>query len=278
LLSLKIGTNHTASHKRGFFIGAHHAWQQAKDAKKEYAGKERQEGLLEPIRIFVGLDANVEPIAYHAFCQSVIEHSSVPVSFTPLCLNNLSGYEETHKDGSNAFIYSRFLVPALCGYKGWAIFADGDMLCRGDIAGLYALKDEYRAVMVAKHDYQTKSATKYLGSPNEDYPRKNWSSVILWNCGHHQNKKLTPRYVMEASGKQLHRFEHLDNRFIGEIPLEWNWLVTEYDYNDTAKLVHATLGTPCFTEYQDCDYSQEWWDTYQRLIYPLTGNGKQSKL
>jgi lipopolysaccharide biosynthesis glycosyltransferase len=225
--------------------------------------------MLEPIRLFVGLDPNAEPVAYHAFCQSVIEHSSVPVSFTPLCLHNLKGYEETHKDGSNAFIYSRFLVPSLCGYQGWAIFADGDMLCRSDIAELIAMRDEYKAVMVAKHDYKSKHPIKYLGAKNDDYPRKNWSSVILWNCGHHQNKKLTPEYVMQATGKQLHRFEHLEDRFIGEIPLEWNWLVNEYEYSPDAKLVHYTIGTPCFEGYQEGDYAQEWWDTYARAIFPL---------
>lgn len=234
--------------------------------------------MLEPAKIFVGFDREVEPVAYHVFTQSVIEHSSIPVSFIPLCLNNLQGYKETHKDGSNAFIYSRFLVPALCGYTGWALFADGDMLCRADIAELFALRDEYKAVMVAKHDYQTKRLVKYLGQPNEDYPRKNWSSVILWNCGHHQNKKLTPDYVMQATGKQLHRFEHLEDRFVGEVPLEWNWLATEYAHNEAAKLTHYTLGTPCFSDYKNCDYSAEWWDAFCRAIHPLTGNGRSTKL
>jgi hypothetical protein len=82
------------------------------------------------LKIFVGFDGEVEPIAYHVFCQSVIEKATIPVSFTPLALNTLKGYTETHKDGSNAFIYSRFLVPYLCDYKGYALFVDGDMLCR----------------------------------------------------------------------------------------------------------------------------------------------------
>lgn len=230
------------------------------------------------LRIFVGFDGKVEPIAYHTFCQSVIEHSSIPVSFTPLALNTLKGYEETHKDGSNAFIYSRFLVPSLCDYKGIALFCDGDMICTGDVAELLALADPSKAVQVVKHDYKTKHPIKYLGAKNEDYPCKNWSSVILWNCNHWQNKKLTPELIMESTGSYLHRFSWMEERFIGDLPVEWNWLETEYVYNKEAKLVHHTLGTPCFKDYQYSPYSQEWWTTYHNMIFPLTGDNKQSVL
>lgn len=231
---------------------------------------------MNPIRIFVGFDNNAEPVAYHAFCQSVIENSSIPVSFTPLALNTLQDYKETHTDGSNAFIYSRFLVPALCDYDGLAIFADGDMIVKGDIAELVALYDDTKAVQVVKHDYTTKAATKYLGAKNENYPRKNWSSVILFNCA--KNKALTPDMVMTSTGSFLHRFSWLNDSDIGALPIEWNWLATEFEYNPDAKLVHTTLGTPCFGDYQDTDYSSDWWEVYYSMIYPLTGNGKESIL
>jgi lipopolysaccharide biosynthesis glycosyltransferase len=232
------------------------------------------------LHIFVGFDSKVEPIAYHAFCQSVIEHSSIPVSFTPLALSTLKGYEEKHVDGSNAFIYSRFLVPSLCDYKGTAVFFDGDMLCTGDVAELlkYPEQEPEKAVWVVKHNYNTKHPIKYLGAKNEDYPRKNWSSVILWNCHHWQNKKLTPELVMESTGSYLHRFSWLEDRFIGTLPSEWNHLVDEFEFSPNAKLVHFTLGTPCFKNYQYCGYSNEWWETYQRMIYPLTGDNKISNL
>lgn len=230
------------------------------------------------LRIFVGMDLDVEPIAYHVFCQSVIEKSSIPVSFTPLALNTLKGYEETHTDGSNAFIYSRFLVPYLCDYKGYALFVDGDMIMRADVAELLQYCDPVRAVHVVKHDYTTKHPVKYLGAKNEDYPRKNWSSVMLFNCGAWRNKDLTPEYIMKATGKQLHRFEWLKDELIGELPKDWNWLADEYEYNDSAKLVHYTLGTPCFNDYQNKSYADEWWGAYKRAIYPLTGIGKESEL
>jgi len=231
------------------------------------------------LKIFVGFDGKVEPVAYHTFCQSVIEKASISVSFTPLALNTLSEYKETHTDGSNAFIYSRFLVPYLCDFKGMALFVDGDMICRTDIAEILWEHDQDEALKVVKHYYQTKHPVKYLGAKNEDYPKKNWSSVMLWNCGHHLNKQLTPQFVMDKPGKYLHRFEWLKHEDqVGKLDDTWNWLETEYEYNPDAKLVHHTLGTPCFKDYQSTDYSQEWWDTYHRMIYPLTGQDKESEL
>jgi lipopolysaccharide biosynthesis glycosyltransferase len=232
------------------------------------------------LKIFVGMDLKIEPVAYAVFCQSVIEHSSIPISFTPMALNTLSEYTETHKDGSNAFIYSRFLVPYLCDFKGMALWVDGDMIVRSDIAELLWEFQQDEAVKVVKHHYQTKHPVKYLGAKNEDYPKKNWSSVMLWNCGHHLNKQLTPRFVMEKDGKYLHRFEWLKypEEQVGKLDETWNWLETEYEYNPDAKLVHHTLGTPCFKDYQNTDYSQEWWETYQRMIYPLKGKNRETEL
>jgi lipopolysaccharide biosynthesis glycosyltransferase len=231
------------------------------------------------LNIFVGYDTR-EPVAFHNFTQSVLENASIPVSFTPLALNTLKDYKETHTDGSNEFIYSRFLVPHLMNYKGIAIFADGDMLCLSDVKELYdlALNNPDKAAFVVKHDYNTKHPIKYLGQKNEDYPRKNWSSVIVFNCAHWLNGKLTPDLVMESTGSYLHRFSWLEDRFIGELPKEWNWLESEYEYNKNAKLIHHTLGTPCFKDYQYSPYSQEWWSTYHRMIYPLTGDNKISNL
>jgi lipopolysaccharide biosynthesis glycosyltransferase len=213
------------------------------------------------IRLMVGFDQR-ESVAFHTFVQSVINVTSVPVSVMPLVLSALPGYSETHTDGSNTFIYSRFLTPYLAGFEGWAIFADGDMICREDLNSLWNLRDDQYAVMVAKHDYQTKAHQKYLGNKNENYPKKNWSSVILWNCSHPKNKKLTPDFVMSKDGKFLHRFNWLNDEDIGDIPKEWNWLTTEYPDNREAKLLHYTLGTPCFADYKTCNMSEFWWETH----------------
>jgi hypothetical protein len=195
------------------------------------------------------------------------------VAFHPLALSLLHDYEETHTDGSNAFIYSRFLVPHLMGYEGWAIFADGDMLVRDDITKLWNMRDEQCAVQVVQHDYKTRHPLKYRGTSmetiNASYPRKNWSSVILWNCGHPSNRLLTPRYVMDATGAKLHRFEHLTDDEIGALPAEWNHLVNEQAADPGAKLAHYTLGVPDIAHYRDCEHGAEWLETKRQATEVL---------
>ena len=209
------------------------------------------------ITLVVGFDQR-EAVAYHTFCQSVLEKASLPVQVIPLAENTLAGYRETHSDGSNKFIYSRFLTPYLNDFSGWAIFADGDMVCQTDIKELWDLRDESKALLVVKHNYQTKAHTKYLGNKNENYPRKNWSSLILWNCAHPAHRQLTPEFVQKQSGAYLHRFSWLPDQQIGELPKTWNWLAIEYDNNPEAKLIHYTLGTPCFKEYAKTSMAELW--------------------
>ena len=217
--------------------------------------------IKKKINLFVGFDPR-EAVAYHVFCNSIIQNTSVPVQITPLVLSQLQEFNETHDDRSNDFVYSRFLTPYLSDFKGWAIFADGDMICQGDLKELIDMADPSKALMVVKHDYQTKATQKYLGNINENYPRKNWSSVILWNCDHSKHKILTPDFVSKQTGKFLHRFSWLDDQDIGELPLEWNWLASEYRVNREAKLIHFTLGTPCFKDYKNSDMADIWYHYY----------------
>lgn len=212
---------------------------------------------MKPIPVFVGYDPR-EAIAYHVCVNSIIRNASAPVAIVPVALNLFKDYTETHTDGSNQFIYSRFLVPYLMDYQGWAIFIDGDMIVRGDIVELWELRNAMMDVLVVKHDYKTKMPIKYLGAKNEDYPRKNWSSVILWNCNSSSNRQLTPEFVQQSNGSKLHRFSWLDDRRIGTLPPEWNWLPDEYGPNNSAKLLHYTLGTPCFYEFTDAPQGVEW--------------------
>lgn len=212
------------------------------------------------IPIFIGYDPR-ESIAYHVLEQSIIDRTTSPVAIMPLSSRMLRGFDG-QRDGTNAFIYSRFLVPELMDYQGWAVYMDSDMLLRDDLIKLWDLRDESKAAMVVKHDYHTKHARKLIGTPmeahNADYPRKNWSSLILWNCGHPQNRLLTSEYVSESPGRSLHRFQWLSDDLIGELPREWNWLVGEYPMSADAKLAHFTHGAPCFSHYSRCDYSSEW--------------------
>ena len=217
------------------------------------------------LNIFVGFDQK-EAIAYHTFVQSIIENSSIPLSITPLAENNLDEYSEQHTDGTNKFTYSRFLVPFLMNFKGWAVFVDGDMVCLSDLKNLKKYFDPNLAVSVVKHKYKTKQKVKYFGQKNENYPRKNWSSVIVWNCSHPKNKILKPSFINKKEGSFLHRFKWLEDVEIGELPKTWNWLAIEYQERKKIDLIHYTLGTPCFREYSNTSLSSYWKNTFQKLL------------
>jgi len=214
------------------------------------------------IPFYLGYDPR-EAACYHVCAQSVLDKASVPVAFHPLASKMLGGFDG-QKDGTNAFIYSRFLVPYLQNYTGWAIFADGDMVLVEDIAKLWALREDFvvdKAVAVVKHDYKTKNPRKYLGTPMEadnlDYPGKNRSSVILWNCGHMANRILTPEFVAESPGSFLHRFSWLNESQIAELPPEWNALSLEQDVS-LASLIHYTCGSPGLSAYRNCPGAEHW--------------------
>lgn len=228
------------------------------------------------IPLYYGFDPR-ESIGAHVFQHSVLTRASLPVSFIPLHLDNMKKfYEEWHTDGSNNFIYSRFLIPYLQGYTGWAIFMDGsDMLCRDDIANLWALRDPFgKAVQVVKHNYTTKANRKYVGTEmeanNEDYPRKNWSSVMLINCGHYAWRQVTPDFVQQSSGQVLHQFKFMVDDEIGELPKDWNHIPIEQEENKDAKLVHYSLGLPVFKHYSYCEFSDDWFEEREMMEWSAT--------
>jgi hypothetical protein len=208
------------------------------------------------IPVYVGFDPR-EAVAYHVFCHSVLTKTKAQVSFTPVC--------GSQDDASNTFSKARFLVPEMQGYRGWAIWADGDMLCRSDIQELWDLKRSGFDAMVVKHDYRTKHPVKYLGQRNEDYPCKNWSSLMLIDCGNAAWRRPAYKELLKGPAGLLHRFSFLDDERIGELPKEWNWLVSEYPLNQDAKLAHFTIGIPPF--YPSCDYSAEWFNELKFMTH-----------
>ena len=171
---------------------------------------------------------------------------------------------------STDFSNSRFLTPFLSGYEGFSLFIDSDMLILGDIAEMAnycSVAAQYnQAVRVVKHKYEPKEETKFLGAIQTKYSMKNWSSVMLWNCGHEANKAVTPEFVNAASPMDLHRFTWLADEQIGELDVRWNWLVGEYaEPPADVKNVHWTVGGPYFLEYQDVDFSAEWFKEAARM-------------
>jgi hypothetical protein len=196
--------------------------------------------------VFIGFDSK-EVVAYHVLCQSILERSSVPVSFTPISLESLRSVftRDRNQLQSTEFSFSRFLAPYLSGYEGWSLFLDCDMLFRRDIAELWALRDDSFAVMCCKHDYQPAEDVKFLGQVQTKYEKKNWSSVMLFNNA--RCTALTPEFVNTATGLQLHQFKWLgDDSEIGSLPLGWNHLVGVYDHDPAAANVHFTEGGPLF--------------------------------
>ena len=221
------------------------------------------------LQIYIGYDPK-ESVAYHTLVHSIMRRSSIPVTIAPLMLSQLKGLYTRLRGPteSTEFSLTRFLVPAIAGYRGWSLFMDCDMLCRVDIAGLVAFTEraEDKAVLVCKHDYYVpKTERKFVDQVQTKYPRKNWSSLMLFNNA--RCTALTPQYVNNATGLELHRFAWTEDSLIGSLPLEWNWLVGEYTHNPDAKIVHYTIGGPYFEEYRGCDYAEEWFSESRLMNY-----------
>lgn len=208
------------------------------------------------LNIFCGYDQR-EEVGFHVFCRSLLSRASVPVKITPI--GTLGGAQ-----GSNAFTYSRFMVPALMGYQGRAIFIDGsDMLMLTDIAELDALFDRRYAVQVVKHPaYKTSHKVKYVGTalecPNLNYARKNWASVMLLNCEHDAWKRV-------PAGLDALQLRFIPDEAIGEIAPEWNRLVDEGQPQD-GKVLHWTAGVPAFKAYANAPAAAHWHAERARLL------------
>lgn len=199
-----------------------------------------------------------------------IERFSKNVKCYPIiqqALRDLKIYRR-HEDkkGSTGFSITRFLTPWLAGYRGWVLFCDNDVLALSDINNLFVQVDSQYAVMCAKHNHIPKKSVKLNGKIQTQYPRKNWSSVVLWNCDHPKNKFITPDLINEVSPLFLHRFMWLEDNEIGEFSHEWNWLVDWYEepINGKPKMLHFTSGGPYFKDYQCVSYAEYWLDEYKR--------------
>lgn len=211
------------------------------------------------IRIYIGYDSR-EKDAYDVCVNSLKEYECeiVPLKINELIEKNIYN-RENDPLASTEFTYSRFLVPYLNNFNGICLFCDCDFIFLKDPNEIvkYNLNLNY-AVNVVKHlEYVPKSTKKMDGKIQSTYPRKNWSSLMLWNCSHNSNFKLQPELINRESGKFFHRFEWLADNDIGEIPLNWNWLVGYYEETEYLKpyALHFTDGGPWFDEYKNCEYS-----------------------
>tara|TARA_B100001093_G_scaffold480299_1_gene510038 strand:- start:245 stop:946 length:702 start_codon:yes stop_codon:yes gene_type:complete len=203
------------------------------------------------VRIFIGYDYR-ERAATNILIDSLYQKSSVPLCITTLVTSQLKslGIYNRARDPkqSTDFSFTRFLVPYLSDYKGWAIFMDCDMLCYEDIKNLWDQRNNQFSVMCVKHEHIPSEEKKFQGEIQSPYPKKNWSSLMLMNC--EKCKKLTVNYVNTKSGLDLHRFHWLEgDHEIGEITGNWNYLVDVNNQGlENQSLVHWTLGGPWFKD------------------------------
>ena len=219
--------------------------------------------VMSPFRVFIGWDQR-EPEAYEVAKYSLVRRASVPVEVVPIKLDELRARGLYARDvdplASTEFTYSRFLTPTLAGFSGWALFCDCDFLWLGDVGELLEHTQSAKAVYCVQHDYRPRETTKMDGAVQTLYPRKNWSSLMLFNCDHDAVRALTPQVVNRESGAYLHRMQWVADADIGALPVDWNWLEgwNEKPARGTPKAVHFTRGGPWFPQWQDVDYGDLW--------------------
>jgi hypothetical protein len=238
------------------------------------------------LNVYVGYDPR-EHEAFEVCRWSLARHSSIPVRVHALNLIDLvqdclywRGWHEDEKgrkidavDGkpfSTDFSFSRFLVPALSRLKhrtGRAVFVDCDFLFLRDIQDLMWQIDPDAAISVVQHDFTPLTETKMDGQIQQPYPRKLWSSLMVFNLDHGALGALTADYVNTAPGSDLHQFKFLPDELIGSIDPMWNFIpgytrpptVTEQIYGGRRlAAIHYTHGLPIFEDYANCDYAGEW--------------------
>lgn len=219
------------------------------------------------IKIFIGYDSR-EKIAFHVLSHSIISNSSVPVSITPINLNNFKKFYNRikGKKDSTEFSISRFLTPYLSNFEGYSLYMDCDFIILEDLAKLFRFirKGPNKNVWCVKHKYIPKDRSKFLKEKQFIYEKKNWSSFMVFN-----NKKckiLTPKFVSHASGLHLHQFKWTNEKLIGSLPKKWNILVGENKIPKKFNALHYTLGGPYFKKHSKCAGSKYWF-TYKNKIF-----------
>lgn len=229
--------------------------------------------------VFIGWDKR-EEAAGEVCWKSLERRSTMRLHVTPMLEEGLRAdgmYDRPFRlegsqridlrDGrpfSTDFAFTRFLVPRLMGFRGVALFCDCDFLFLSDVADLFELFDPQYAVQVVKHAPNAapgQNGTKMDGMQDIMYGRKNWSSLVLWNCGHPDNAALDHAVVNHSTGQWLHAFSWLSDDQIGALPLSWNWLAGVSDDLPGYRkpdAVHFTLGGPWFPGYEKMPYAEDW--------------------
>ena len=214
------------------------------------------------VKVFIGWDPR-EKDAYEVAKASILEHADVQVQ--PLVLSELRdlGVYNRPDDnlGASEFTISRFFVPYLSQYKGLSLFVDCDILVNKDITAMLDSVDLNNEISCVQHDYIPKTDKKMDGKTQHVYPRKNWSSVMLFN--NEKCKALSPNIINAATPTYLHRMRWANN--IGHLNHTWNYLVGYYDDIEMPNIIHYTDGGPWFENYKDCEFADEWIKYHEKI-------------
>jgi lipopolysaccharide biosynthesis glycosyltransferase len=224
------------------------------------------------LRIWIGYDS-AEQEAYRVAVKTLAKYTNTtpePLDCARLHANGLlrravDRRGQMYDMASNApcsteFAISRFLVPILC-QSGWALFTDCDVVFMANPRELLAIADPDKAVMVVKHNHFG-HGLKMGGMQQTHYPRKNWSSVCLYNTDHPANRRLSLQDVNERPGRDLHDFYWLHDSEIGELPHEWNWLVNVTTKPEYPRLAHFTNGGPWIEDWVPAEHDEIWNEAY----------------
>lgn len=214
------------------------------------------------MRIFIGHDSKYPQAT--KVCRASMESYNSNLNITYVDKQHLKKYEfygrEDLSTESTEFSFTRFYVPMLCNYEGIALFCDNDFLWKCDPLEVEKYLGDNDIAVVKHEDYEA-LGIKMDGKENKSYPRKNWSSLIIYNCS--KLKNLTKEYLDNASPSDLHELKWADK--IGEIPRSYNHLVGVYKPHNKIKALHYTNGGPWFDKYKDAELSEQWWSTYKSL-------------
>lgn len=237
-----------------------------------------------PLYVYIGFDSR-EAVTSEVAARSILKRTESPLKISflkhrelrkaglfqrPWLTEGQSGQWKDLNDDrpfSTEFSHTRFLVPALMKYKGWALFMDSDMIFLSDIQKLFALADPKYAVMCVKHQHKVKHGdVKMDGRQQLSYHRKNWSSFVLWNCGHEANAVITPERVNFMTGGDLHAFSWLKDHEIGALPFSYNFISgisPPIGQRMMPAVIHYTEGGPWFPECENVPYAGLWTEEYE---------------
>ena len=228
--------------------------------------------------VMIGFDPR-ERRAYQVCARSIIENTSIPPIIRPIGISTLGSMycrKTETRDGklydkisdapmSTEFAIARFYLP-LIAHSHVVLFCDADFMFRADLEELFDRFDSRYAVQVVKNQHKAQESVKMDGQIQTDYPRKNWSSLMLWNMKHAGTRRLWFDDVTTKKGLWLHQFSWLKDNEIGELPVEWNHLVGVNQEDENAKAVHFTQGTPDMPGYENCEFAKEWLSYDSRIV------------